>query len=75
MSLADVLGFFFTSHNFSVINCCRFPWLTCSMSVAQYASGFILFRDIPSYVDLSFLTQRLSSQAKPKSRHSELFIV
>ena len=50
MSLTDVLGFFLhSSHNVSDINCCYFPWLICSMSVAQYASGFFLFQDIPRY--------------------------
>ena len=40
--------FLHISYNVSAINCCCFPWSTCSMSVAQYASGFFLFQNIPS---------------------------
>ena len=40
--------FLHSSHNISVINCCCFPWSSCSISVAQYSSSFFLFQDIPS---------------------------
>lgn len=39
-------GFLHSSNDASVISCCCFPWLTCSVDVPQSACGYFIFADI-----------------------------